>query len=127
MITGFYAGLLAILYIVLIINVIRKRMKFQIGIGDQNNHVLAKAIRVHANFAEHVPFAILLMALCDYNQTNAVYLHIMGVTLVIARIAHAYGLSKTSVRSIGRSIGVLGTMAVILFAAILLILQFVTA
>ena len=127
MITGFYAGLLALVYIALIFNVIAKRLKFGIGLGSAENHILDKAVRVHGNFAEHVPFALLLMALCDYNGTDPIYLHAMGIVLVIARILHAYGLTKTSVRSFGRSVGVVGTALVIIVAAILLILQYVTA
>ena len=127
MITGFYAGLLAILMIVLIVNVIRNRLKFQIGIGDGGNHILHKAIRVHANFAETVPFTLLLMALCDYNGTKPILIHIMGITLVVCRILHAHGMYKTSVRSMGRTVGILGTMAVMAFAALILILRFVLA
>ncbi len=127
MITGFYAGLLAIILIALIVNVIRFRLTFKIGIGDGGNHILHKAIRVHANFIETVPFALVLMALCDYNGTRPFYLHLMGIILVISRILHAYGLQKTSVRSFGRSVGIIGTMAVIIIAAVLLILQYVTA
>lgn len=127
MITGFYAAILAFLFIVLIFNVIAKRLTFKIGIGNGGNHMLEKAIRVHANFAEHVPFAVLLIALCEYGGITAVYLHVMGGLLVLSRVLHAVGMSKTSVRSIGRTVGVLGTACVIVMAAVLLILQYVTA
>ena len=124
MITGFYAGILAFMYFVLIFNVIRYRIQFKIGIGNGGNHTLDKAIRVHGNFAEHVPFAVLLIGLCDYNGTDPAILHALGIILVASRIMHAYGLLKTSVRSSGRTAGVIGTVSVMLAAATLLIVQF---
>lgn len=127
MITGFYAGLLALVFLGLIVFVITKRLKYQVGIGSNGEHELEKAIRVHANFAEHVPFALILMAACEYYGAEAIYLHALGSILVIARLCHAYGLAKTSVRSIGRLIGVLGTMLALLLPALYLIIQFVTA
>jgi len=123
LITGLYAGILALLFIALCVNVIRKRLAFKIGIGDGGNHELSKAIRIHANFAEHVPFAIVLIALCDYAQYNPYLIHAMGLTLLMGRVLHSYGLSKTSVRSSGRTFGVLMTYAVIIIAALLLIIQ----
>lgn len=122
-ITGLYAGLLTLLFLILIYSVIAKRLKFKIGIGDGDNHQLAKAIRVHANFAEHVPLAIILIGLCEYARYNDTIIHALGFSLLLARILHGYGLQKTSVRSWGRSIGVLLTHAVLLIAAILLILR----
>ena len=130
MVTALYAGILAILFIALGVNVIRKRLQNAIGIGDGDNHPLQKAIRVHGNFAEHVPFALLLIGFVEFNaitpfEPTPIYLHFMGITLVLSRIAHAYGLSKTSVASVGRSIGVIGTYSVMMAAAILLIGQYV--
>ena len=127
MTAGFYAGLMALIYIVLIFNVIRHRLKFKIGLGTSDNHILDKAVRVHGNFSEHVPLALLLIFICDYNGTNTLYLHILGITLFVSRLLHAYGLSKTSVRSFGRSAGVIGTILVMVLAAALLIMQYVLA
>lgn len=126
-ITGLYAGILALLFIALCFNVIRKRLSFGIGIGHGDNHELKKAIRIHANFAEHVPLALILIALCDYTQFNPYFIHAMGVSLVIGRLLHAYGLSKTSVRSTGRTLGVLLTYTTIIIASIMLIIKGVQA
>lgn len=127
MITGFYAAVLALIFIALSYNIIIRRIRHGIGIGDGGNHILNKAVRVHANFAEYVPFALLLMLLCEYTTADLTYIHALGITLIVSRIFHAYGLMTTSVRSYGRTVGVIGTHLVIIFAALFLIMQYVTA
>lgn len=123
MITGIYASILALLFLCLFIGVVSKRLKYKIGIGDGNNHALSKAIRVHANFAEHVPYALLMMLLCELTGISIYFVHAFGVTLVTARLMHAYGLTRTSQNSWGRSIGIIATYVVIVMAAILLLLR----
>lgn len=119
--TSLYAALLAFVYIALSVNIIRKRWIFKVGIGDGGNHELIKAIRCHGNFAEYVPFALILIALCDYAAYPTALIHLLGLTLLIARILHAYGLQQTSRTSYGRTIGMLATFLVMIVAALALI------
>ena len=60
-ITAFYASLLALLFVFLSFRVIgwRRLKKVEIGHGDDNQ--LLRRMRVHANFAEYVPFTLLLI------------------------------------------------------------------
>ena len=116
--TGFYASLLGILYIGLAINIIRLRIKFQVGIGDGDNRVLAQAIRVHGNFAEYTPIALILLASYELNGASIMMLHALGATLVVGRVLHAIGLTKTIGISIQRQVGMLSTFLVILVLAI---------
>ena len=53
-ITGLYAGLLAILLVVLSFNVIRFRLKHRVGTGHGDVSELDKAIRIHGNFVMDV-------------------------------------------------------------------------
>ena len=62
-ITALYASLLAPLFILLSARVIGARRSAKVPVGDGGNTVLLRRMRVHANFAEYVPFALLLMAL----------------------------------------------------------------
>jgi len=55
----FYASLLALLYFYLSVRVIRTRRQEQISLGDHRNARLLRAIRVHSNFAEYVPLALI--------------------------------------------------------------------
>ena len=129
MITGLYAAILGIIFLILSYNIILKRLKFGIGIGFEKSHILEKAVRVHGNFAEYVPLALLLILICELNTDvfsggGLYHIHGLGLALVIARIAHAVGLTQTSVRSMGRSVGVILTHLVILVAAGILIYQY---
>lgn len=116
--TGFYASLLALLYIGLAINVIRLRKKFKVGINDGGNKDLAKAVRVHGNFAEYVPVALLLLACYELNGASVIVLHALGAMLVAGRALHVIGLSKTIGISMQRQVGMLSTFFVILALAI---------
>jgi hypothetical protein len=52
-------------------------------------------MRVHANFAEYVPFALLLMALAENMAPPRPLVHLVGLILIAGRLMHAYGLSQT--------------------------------
>lgn len=118
MTTAFYAGLLAILFIVLSFRVIAKRNQYKVAIGSDGQALLERAIRVHANFAEYVPFALLLMFLAEYSGLAAVYLHVSGIALLVGRLSHAYGVSQQQEPLKFRVFGMILTMLVILAAAV---------
>lgn len=123
-ITGLYASVLALLFIFMSALVIKLRLQHKVGIGDGGVSPLAKAIRVHGNFAEFVPFAIVLMAIYEINGGTDTALHVAGVILVISRISHLLGLLKTKGSSLPRVIGVLATYGIILTFAVKNIINF---
>ncbi|TWX63777.1 MAPEG family protein [Colwellia sp. C1TZA3] len=125
--TGFYASLLGLLYIGLSVNIIRLRLSAEIGIGTSGNDVLAKRVRVHGNFAEYVPLALILLGCYEINGASAMMLHILGGVLLLARLSHAIGLNKTIGSSTPRLMGVLSTFAVLLVLSIENIRLFVFA
>jgi hypothetical protein len=94
-ITALYAGLLAPLLIFLGVRVIGARRAARVPIGDGGDKALLRAMRVHGNFAEYVPMALILMALAESLATPALILHGLGLALVAGRLSHAYGLSQT--------------------------------
>ncbi len=116
--TGFYASLLGLLYIGLAVNIIRLRLSLQIGIGSGGNKSLAKAIRIHGNFAEWVPLALILLACYELNGASVMMLHAVGALLVLGRVFHVIGLSKTIGASKQRQAGVLSTFLVITVLAV---------
>ncbi|KAB2848574.1 MAG: hypothetical protein F9K44_10460 [Hyphomicrobiaceae bacterium] len=93
--TAFYAGLLCLLYLVLSFRVIFMRREARVEIGFGESKELLRRARVHANFAEYAPFAILLMGLAESLQARWLVLHFAGLTLFAGRLIHAYGLSQT--------------------------------
>jgi uncharacterized protein len=116
-ITGLYASLCAIVVLALAVRVIRLRWSTRTGIGDGGDRRLARAVRIHGNAIEYVPLALILMLVAELSGGRAAWLHGCGIVLVAARLAHALGLARTAGASAGRSLGVVGTFAVILALA----------
>ena len=84
-------------------------------------------MRVHANFAEYVPVCLLLLAFLEINRASDLLLVFLCLTLLVGRLAHAYGVSMKNERFVFRVSGMLMTFAVIVIAAlanlVLVILQ----
>ena len=91
-VTAIFAGILAFGYIFLSALVSMRRGPAKAAIGDGGNDKLARAIRVHGNFAEYIPFALLLMALNELRGMSYLLLIVIGCMLIISRISHAYSL-----------------------------------
>jgi hypothetical protein len=125
-ITGLYASILALFLIALAFNIIKLRFKYQVGLGDGGEQELIKAIRIHGNFTEYMPIALILLASYELNGGEALYLHIIGIILVTSRILHAMGLSKTIGTSLPRQIGILSTFVALIVLAILNIIKFLS-
>src|ERR1700748_1123954 len=117
-ITALYAGLLASLFIWLSMRVIQKRRGARVGLGDGGDGELLRRMRVHANFAEYVPLALLLMALAESLKTDGRILPGLGIALVVGRIVHAYGVSQSKESFSLRITGVAVTSTVLLVAAV---------
>ena len=112
-ITGLYGGLLGLIVIPLSLHVVLNRYRAKIGIFDGGDEQLGKAIRVHGNFTEHVPLALILMLLAELNDGTPEMMHILGMVLLGSRLFHVYGLSMSVGQSVGRFLGVMGTWGVI--------------
>jgi len=55
---------------------------------------MLRAIRVHSNFAEYVPFGLLLLYLAEIQGAPSAAVHGVGLCLLIGRLSHAYGVSQ---------------------------------
>ncbi|MFO7763963.1 MAG: MAPEG family protein [Wenzhouxiangellaceae bacterium] len=114
----FYTALHALLLIALSWNVVRLRQRHQVGIGTGSVDALERAARVQANFCEYVPLALLLLALIEFGTRVPIWaLHLLGLALLVGRIAHAVGLGRSAGASRARVLGTVLTWAVLLFAA----------
>lgn len=124
-ITTLYAGIFGVFYFLLSLNVIRNRWIEKQGLGHDVNpkSALFKAVRIHGNFMEYVPFLLLLMALDEITMRGSIYLHTIGLSLLAARVFHYLGISKTHLVSWQRSAGVGITFLVLLSLSINLILK----
>jgi hypothetical protein len=101
-VTALYGALNALLTVGLGANVSRVRARFKTFRGDGGHVELQAAIRAHGNNVEHVPLALFLLLLAELCGGNSVALHVFGGVLLVARLAHAFGLLKASpVQAVG--------------------------
>jgi len=94
-ITPVYAGLFALFFVFLSLRVVVLRRSARVSLGDGGNQDLARRARVHGNFIEYVPLTLILMALAELQDQPAWTLHLIGASLAVGRLAHAYGVAKT--------------------------------
>jgi uncharacterized membrane protein YecN with MAPEG domain len=125
-ITSLYAAILAFLFGALSVRTLLLRRRLQIAVGDGGDPGLLRAIRVHANFAEYVPLCLLLVAFCEAKGTPALWLHTILLSLFVARLSHAYGVSQVREPSGFRVIGVALTLTVLFVSAFRLLLLLAT-
>ena len=97
-ITALWAAILGLLSVALAARVVQGRVSEKVIFGDGASVVMQQRIRVHANFIEYVPIA-----------------------LVLARLLHAFGLSSNTGTTPGRFVGTVLTWLVILAESVLLL------
>jgi uncharacterized membrane protein YecN with MAPEG domain len=93
LITSIIASVLAIIFIKLSLAVISLRRKNKVGLGSGGHEDLERAIRTQANFAEYVPFGIILIACLELNNAPWLLVAIPGIALIIGRLIHAKGMN----------------------------------
>ena len=114
-----YVGLNLFLTLVLAINVVRHRFK-----GESGDPVaLEKAVRAHGNNTEYVPIILVGLGVMAMMGTSAQTISILGGTLFVARVFHAYGIQQAKVPNIFGMVGNIVTWLVMLCVATTLVLQ----
>lgn len=124
-ITALYASLLALVFLFLSFKVIGLRRSLKVGVGDGGEKLLTQAIRVHGNFSEYIPLALILLACFEFNGANSILVHVFGSLLLIGRVLHAVGLSKSIGITKGRFYGMIITFLVLLLLALANIKTFI--
>lgn len=120
-VTALYAALLALLFLFLSVRVIGRRRAAGIAIGAAGAPQLERAACVHANFAEYTPLALLLMLLVEGQGAPAWRIHALGLALLIGRLTHAFGVSRSPENIRFRVFGMGLTLTVIGFGTGLLL------
>jgi uncharacterized protein len=75
--------------------------------------LLVQAIRNRADFAEYLPFAVLLLVIAEVRGLEAWAIHAAGVALVASRVLQSFALARGPGATTGRSYGAAGTWLVI--------------
>jgi uncharacterized protein len=104
-ITALYAGVYALLLLALAARVSLLRNKLKVSLGDGGHSELTRAIRVHGNSVEWTLPMLVLLMVAELNHANPTLLHACGIAFLLARIAHAIGLSRAAGESPGRLLG----------------------
>ena len=121
-ITPIYAALLGLVFVVLSLRTIRIRRKNKIAVGDGSSQ-LQRAMRVHANFAEYTPIAIILVGFVESLKYNTIIIHILLSTFLLGRIVHAYGMSRINEDFRFRVFGMIMTFNLITVSSALIIFK----
>lgn len=126
LITSFYAGLFAIIFVALSGWVVGGRVQKQTLFGDNGDDALTRRIRSHGNFAEYVPFALLLIGLLEASGASRVLIQVLCIVLLVARLLHPVGMfapENSPQQFACRGGGILTTFLVILVAGLVLLVR----
>ena len=93
LVTSIITAILTVIFIKLSFAVIGLRRKNKVGLGSGGHDDLERAIRAQGNFAEYVPFGILLIACLELNGAPWLLTTIPGITLIVGRLIHAQGIN----------------------------------
>lgn len=121
-ITPFYSGIFGLFFVALSVRTLLLRRKFGVAIGSNNQPLLERASRVHSNFAEYVPMALLLIYFLELKMPSNVLIHFVCIALLIGRTSHAYGVSQVQEKLIYRVIGMTLTFMVIISTSVRLLI-----
>ena len=121
-VTPLYAGLLAVLFLVLSLRVVLERQR-GFPLGDGGDAKMLRRIRGHANFSEYVPLILLMMGFLEVGHTSIYILHVLGIALVVSRVLHGYALGFSDRFRFGRVWGAALTFLVLAICGVLCIVQ----
>ena len=118
-VTSIIASILTIIFIKLSFAVIGLRRKNKVSLGSGGHDDLERAIRAQGNFAEYVPFGIILIACLELNGAPWVLVAILGIALIIGRMIHAKGINASTPDFSKRVLGMKFTFGTLFTLAIL--------
>lgn len=119
-VTPAYAAVLGLIFVALSVRTIRMRRRHRVAVGDGGNAELRRAMRVHANFAEYVPLALLLIFFVEHDGAKTLLVHALGIALLAGRLLHAWGVSQEPENFRYRVSGMVLTFGTIITAALAL-------
>lgn len=109
------ASVCAFMFVALSARVVRDRFRHRVALGDGGKPELIADIRAHANFAEYVPLALILLGLLEQAGASRPALIAYGVLLVAFRVAHVIGIPMKAPNPF-RVAGAAGTFGLLLVA-----------
>jgi len=115
-VTPIYIAILGLLFLPITMRVGLYRIKSQISLGTGDDPEMVRRMRGQANFIETVPIALILLVAMEGLGASATWLHALGLTLVLGRIAHYAGLIEIGPLAF-RVVGMVATLVTILLGS----------
>ena len=123
-ITANYLAVLALVYAVLALQVMRLRQGNKAAFSDGGNPGLRSAIRAHGNFIEYVPIITLMVAFLEMSGAAPLRVHLLMGALLLSRLLHPLGMyaaPNTLQFRIGRVGGITITFVLLLACALIIL------
>ena len=125
LITPLYAAVFGLFFVLLSVRTILLRRRLQVAIGHGEKPSLARAARVHSNFAEYVPLSLMLIFFLETQTGAGMWIHALCLSLLIGRLVHAIGVSRVNENFMYRVTGMGLTLGVIISASTRLLFVYV--
>lgn len=116
-----YVAVILLLGVALSLRVVWLRNTLKVGLGDGGDRRLGRAIRVHGNFSEYAPLIIAVLILLPFLGAKEWLVHLVGLSGLVGRVAHAIGVTRTGGPSIGRIGGMALSFTALITGAIALL------
>ncbi len=121
-ITPIYIAILGLLFILITMRAALYRVKTKIGIGTGDDPEMVRRMRGQANFIETVPMALFLLIVMEVLGASDTWLHVLGLALVLGRIAHYLGLTEIAPFAF-RVSGMVATILTILVSSLWILIS----
>lgn len=125
--TYLYAALLTLGFVGLSVRTLRLRHRLRIAVGDGDNPAMLRAMRAHANFAEYVPIGLMMAYFAETAGAPRLLVHALGLTLLVGRALHAFGVSQVKEDFRFRVAGMALTLTTLLVSSSYLLVRAVSA
>ena len=119
MLTLFYAGALTLLGLFLAYRTVSTRISSETNLGTGDSLEMLQITRAHGNLIEYALFFLLLSALLEtVGQIPNLAIGILGDVFLLARLSHAYGITRPEGTSKFRLVGTALTWSVLLVQSV---------
>ena len=126
MTTPIYAAIIALIFVVLSVRTLLLRRRLGVAIGTGEDQKLTRAMRVHSNFSEYVPLALILIYFLETETDTDLWIHVLCISLIGGRLLHAYGVSQVEENYRFRVAGMILTLGCLISASTRLIVSYVS-
>ncbi len=122
-ISAIYIALSGLFLVLLALDVIWGRWKYQEAFGEGDQDPVSRRMRVRSNAAEYFPVALLLLVAVENIVAIDWLVHSLGCLLLVSRLLHAAGLRGMAGESLPRIFGTAGSITMIAVSAIMVLVN----